>query len=194
VIKLEHEKVNFGGLWHSDTAYLDKPPMATMLIARETPPRGGDTLFANMYLAYETLSDGLRGVLDGLTAVNSSAKADTTRTREDRVRDSGKTDAKKQYDAEHPVVRTHPETGRKALYVNAFFTSELPWLPGAEGRELLELLCRQASVPEYQCRFRWRPDSLAFWDNRAVQHYAASDYWPERRVMERVTIIGDRPV
>ena len=88
VIKLEHEKVNFGGLWHSDTAYLDKPPMATMLVARETPPRGGDTLFANMYLAYETLSDGLRRMLDGLTAVNSSAKADVTKTREDRIKDS----------------------------------------------------------------------------------------------------------
>src|SRR5437764_5258082 len=112
VIKLEHEKVNFGGLWHSDTAYLDRPPMATMLIARETPPRGGDTLFANMYLAYETLSDGLRRLLDGLTAVNSSAKADVTKTREDRVRDSAKADARTEYSAEHPVVRTQPETGR----------------------------------------------------------------------------------
>src|SRR5258705_463060 len=118
VIKLEHEKVNFGGLWHSDTAYLDKPPMATMLVARETPPRGGDTLFANMYLAYETLSDGRRRLLDGLVVVNSSAKADVTRTREDRVRDSAKNDARQEYIAEHPVVRTHPETGRKALYAN----------------------------------------------------------------------------
>src|SRR5947207_5191279 len=118
VIKLEHETVNFGGLWHSDTAYLDKPPMATMLIARETPPRGGDTLFANMYLGYETLSDGLRRVLDGLTAMNSSAKADVTKTREDRIKDSGKTEANKECNAAHPVVRTHPETGRKAPYVN----------------------------------------------------------------------------
>ena len=108
VIKLEHEKINFGGLWHSDTAYLERPPMATMLIARETPPRGGDTLFANMYLAYETLSEGMKRVLDGLVTVNSSAKADVTRTREDRIKDSGKTEAKKEYVAEHPVVRTHP--------------------------------------------------------------------------------------
>src|SRR5256714_996104 len=99
VIKLEQEKVNFGGLWHSDTAYLDRPPMATMLIARETPPRGGDTLFANMYLAYETLSDGLRRLLDGLSAVNSSAKADVTKTREDRIKDSGKTEARQEYQA-----------------------------------------------------------------------------------------------
>src|SRR5256885_6600045 len=101
VIKLEHEKINFGGLWHSDTAYLATPPMATMLIARETPARGGDTLFANMYLAYETLSDGLRRVLDKLTAVNSSAKADATKTREDRIKDSGTTEAKKEYNSAH---------------------------------------------------------------------------------------------
>src|ERR1041384_7928446 len=118
VIKLEHEKVNFGGLWHSDTAYLERPPMATMLIARETPPRGGGPLFANMYVAYETLSDGMRRMLDGFTIVNSSAKADVTKTREDRVRDSAKNDARQEYVAEHPVVRTHPETGRKALYAN----------------------------------------------------------------------------
>src|SRR5204862_4360056 len=118
VVKLEHEKVNFGGLWHTDTAYLECPPMGTMLIAREVPPFGGDTLFANMYLAYETLSAGMRRSLDGLTAVNSSAKADTTKTREDRMRDGGRNDARAEYVAEHPVVRTHPETGRKALYVN----------------------------------------------------------------------------
>jgi taurine dioxygenase len=118
VVKLEHERVNFGGLWHSDTAYLEWPPMGTMLIAREVPPYGGDTLFANMYLAYETLSPGLRRLLDGLVAVNSSAKADVTKTREDRLRDGARPDAKREYEALHPVVRTHPETGRKALYIN----------------------------------------------------------------------------
>ena len=104
VVKLEHEKVNFGGLWHTDTAYLERPPMGTMLIAREVPPFGGDTLFANMYLAYETLSAGMRRMLDGLAAVNSSAKADVTKTREDRVREGAKADAKREYVAEHPVV------------------------------------------------------------------------------------------
>ena len=118
VVKLEHERHNFGGIWHTDTAYLETPPMATMLIAREVPPYGGDTLFANGYLAYETLSDGMKKMLDGLVAVNHSAKADVTRTREDRIRDGGKTEAKKEFVSEHPVVRTHPETGRKALYVN----------------------------------------------------------------------------
>ena len=122
VVKLEHERVNFGGLWHTDTAYLECPPMGTMLIARDVPPFGGDTLFANMYLAYETLSPGMRRLLDGLVAVNSSAKADVTKTREDRIRDAAKPDARHEYEARHPVVRTHPETGRKALYVNGGHT------------------------------------------------------------------------
>ena len=106
VVKLEHERVNFGGLWHSDTAYLERPPMGTMLIAREVPPYGGDTLFANMYLAYETLSPGMQRLLDGLVAVNSSAKADVAKTREDRLRDGARSDAKGEYVAEHPVART----------------------------------------------------------------------------------------
>src|SRR5438270_948299 len=122
VVKREHERINFGGLWHSDTTYLEYPPMGTMLIAREVPPLGGDTLFANMYLAYETLSDGMRHLLDGLVAVNSSAKADVTKTREDRMREAARADARAEYAAEHPVVRTHPETGRRALYVNGGHT------------------------------------------------------------------------
>src|SRR5439155_13203224 len=118
VLKLEHEKINFGGIWHSDTTYLDVPPMASMLVAREVPPAGGDTGFANMYLAYETLSSGMRRVLDGLVAVNSSAAADVSRTREDRLKDSARPAAKKDYAASPPVVRVYPETGRRALYVN----------------------------------------------------------------------------
>src|ERR671925_187011 len=113
VKKLEHERHNFGGIWHTDTAYLEEPPMGSMLLAREIPPYGGDTEFASQYAAYEALSPGMKRMLDGLYAVNSSAKADVTRTREDMVKEY-----KKHYEAEHPVVRTHPETGRKALYVN----------------------------------------------------------------------------
>ena len=122
VVKLEHEKTNFGGIWHSDTSYLERPPMATMLIAREVPPTGGDTLFANAYLAYEALSEGMKRMLDGVFAINSSAKADVSRTREDRVKDMKRGDAKTEYVGTHPVVRTHPETGRKALYVNIAHT------------------------------------------------------------------------
>ena len=193
VIKLEHEKINFGGLWHSDTAYLENPPMATMLIARETPPRGGDTLFANMYLAYETLSDGLRRVLDGLTAINSSAKADVTKTREDRIKDSAKTDARQEYNAEHPVVRTHPETGRKALYVNGGHTVGFKDMSAEESAPLLNYLFAHMVRPEFTCRFRWAVGSLALWDNRCTQHNPVNDYHGHRRVMHRVTLAGDVP-
>ena len=193
VIKLEHEKINFGGLWHSDTAYLESPPMGTMLIARETPARGGDTLFANMYLAYETLSEGMKRMLDGLITVNSSAKADTTRTREDRIKDSGKTDAKKEYVAEHPVVRTHPETGRKALYVNGGHTLRFKDMSVEESTPLLNYLFQHATRPEFTCRFRWEPGSIALWDNRCTQHNPVNDYHGHRRVMHRVTLAGDVP-
>ena len=193
VIKLEHEKINFGGLWHSDTAYLERPPMATMLIARETPPRGGDTLFANMYLAYETLSDGMRRMLDGLTIVNSSAKADVTRTREDRVRDSAKNDARQEYVAEHPVVRTHPETGRKALYANGGHALRFRDMTVEESAPLLSYLFAHATRPEFTCRFRWEEGSIALWDNRCTQHNPVNDYHGFRRVMHRVTLKGDVP-
>ncbi len=194
VIKLENEKVNFGGLWHSDTAYLEEPPMATMLIAREVPPFGGDTLFASMYLAYETLSDGMRRMLDGLVAVNSSAKADVTRTREDRVRDGAKPDAKKQFVAEHPVVRTHPETGRKALYVNYGHTVRFKDMTEEESAPILSYLFQHLARPELTCRFRWQPGSMALWDNRCTQHNPINDYHGHRRVMHRITLAGDRPL
>ncbi|MGH6682549.1 MAG: TauD/TfdA dioxygenase family protein, partial [Pseudolabrys sp.] len=155
VVKLEHETKNFGGIWHTDTAYLDKPPMATMLIAREVPPYGGDPLFANAYLAYETLSDGMKRMLDGLIAINASAKADVTRTREDRIRDGGKAEAKKEFVSEHPVVRTHPETGRKALYVNVAHTLRFAGMTEDESRPLLRFLFEHSVRPELTCRFRW---------------------------------------
>jgi taurine dioxygenase len=193
VIKLEHERMNFGGLWHSDTAYLEHPPMATMLIAREVPPFGGDTLFANMYLAYETLSDGMKRLLDSLVTVNSSAKADVTKTREDRMRDGAREDAKKQYVAEHPVVRTHPETGRKALYVNGGHTIRFKDMTEQESAPLLQFLFQHATRPEFTCRFRWDVGSIALWDNRCTQHNPINDYHGYRRVMHRVTLAGDRP-
>jgi taurine dioxygenase len=193
VIKLEHEHVNFGGLWHSDTAYLKDPPIGTMLVAREVPPFGGDTLFANMYLAYETLSAGMQRLLDGLVAVNSSAKADVTKTREDRLHDGARPDAKREYLAEHPVVRIHPETGRKALYINSGHTVRFKDMPEAESAPLLEYLFAHQQRPEFTCRFCWEVGSLAFWDNRCAQHNPINDYHGFRRVMHRVTLAGDRP-
>ena len=193
VVKLEHETTNFGGIWHTDTAYLEAPPMGTMLIAREVPPHGGDTLFANAYLAYQTLSDGLKHMLDALIAVNCSAKADVTRTREDRLRDAGKVAAKKEYISEHPVVRTHPETGRKALYVNIGHTVRFKNMTEAESAPLLNFLFEHQTKPEFTCRFNWRVGSLAFWDNRCALHNPVNDYHGFRRVMHRVTLAGDRP-
>jgi taurine dioxygenase len=193
VKKLEHETVNFGGIWHSDTAYLEEPPMASMLLARELPPYGGDTLFANMYLAYETLSEGMRKMLDPLTAINSSARADVTRTREDRLKSDGRGGAKKEYAAEHPVVRTHPETGRKALYVNVAHTARFGGMTEEESAPLLEYLFRHQTRPEFTCRFAWRVGSLALWDNRCTQHNPVNDYHGYRRLMHRITLAGDKP-
>jgi taurine dioxygenase len=193
VLKLESERVNFGGIWHSDTAYLDLPPMASMLVAREVPPAGGDTEFANMYLAYETLSEGMKRLLDGLVAVNSSAAADVSRTREDRLRDSARADARKEYTAAHPVVRVHPETGRRALYVNVAHTVRFENMTEEESAPLLQYLYRHQVRPEFTCRFRWRPGSVAFWDNRCAQHNAINDYHGHRRLLHRITLAGDKP-
>jgi taurine dioxygenase len=191
VKKLERERHNFGGIWHSDTAYLAEPPMGSMLLAREVPAAGGDTEFASQTLAYESLSAGMKRLLDGLIAVNSSAKADVTRTREDRVKEQG--GETKSYVAEHPVVRTHPETGRKALYVNLAHTVSFKDMSEEESAPLLQyLFCHQVR-PEFTCRFGWRVGSLAFWDNRCTQHNPINDYHGQRRVMHRITLAGDKP-
>ena len=193
VVKLEHERVNFGGVWHSDTTYLVEPPMATMLYAREVPPYGGDTLFANMHLAYETLSPGLKRVLDGLVGVSDSARADGSKTREDRIRDDGTPASGRRLVAEHPAVRTHAETGRKALYVNTAHTARFKDMTAEESAPLLAYLFRHLTRPEFTCRFRWQVGALAFWDNRAAQHDAINDYHGFRRVMERITLKGEQP-
>jgi taurine dioxygenase len=191
VVKLEHERFNFGGIWHSDTTYLGCPPMASMLYAIEIPPYGGDTLFANQYLAYDALSETYRKLLDGLVGVNSSLKADASKTREDRLRAAGV--ESKVLVSEHPVVRTHPETGRKALFANVGHTTHFKGLSEEESRPLLEYLFQHQVRPEFTCRFRWEPGSLAFWDNRCAQHNPVNDYHGFRRVMHRVTLAGDRP-
>ena len=192
VKKLEHEKVNFGGVWHSDTTYLELPPMASMLLARELPPHGGDTLFANMYLAYEGLSQGLKQVLEKLKAVNSSSKADASKTREDLIKTDGRA-VTQELVSEHPVVRTHPETGRKALYVNRAHTVRFKDMTEAESAPLLAFLFEHQVKPEFTCRFAWQPGSIALWDNRCTQHNPVNDYHGHRRLMHRITLAGDRP-
>jgi taurine dioxygenase len=193
VVKLEHERHNFGGIWHSDTTYLAEPPMGSMLLAREVPPYGGDTMFANQYLAYETLSDGLRKTLDGLVGVSSSAKADVSRTREDALKQAGAGATPKTLQAEHPIVRTHPETGRKALYTSDAHTACIKGWTEAESLPLLRFLWQHQVRPEFTCRFRWEVGSLAFWDNRCAMHNPINDYHGFRRVMHRITLAGDKP-
>ena len=193
VLKRPEETINFGGIWHSDTVYQAEPPMATVLYAKELPPIGGDTLFASQYQAYESLSAPLRAFLEGLTAVNSAAKGSSAQTREDRVVDGGTGLAAEVMQAEHPVVRTHPETGRKALYVNTGHTVRFTGMTEAESTPILEYLYQHQIKPEFCCRFVWRPGSLAFWDNRCAQHYPVNDYHGHTRLLHRITLKGDKP-
>ena len=194
VKKLEHEKVNFGGVWHSDTTYLEKPPMGSMLLSKEIPPYGGDTLFACQYAAYESLSDTMQRLLEGLQGINSSAKADVSKTREDRIKSDGNESLPKSFSSSHPVVRTHPETGRKALFINIAHTTGIEGLTDKESDSLLSFLFEHQVKPEFTCRWAWEPDALAFWDNRCAQHNPINDYHGFRRVLHRITLQGDKPV
>ncbi len=175
--------------WHSDVTWREIPSLGSVLRAIEIPAFGGDTLFADMEAAYAGLSARTKTRIEGMKAVHDFVhNFGLLMSEEERT-----THRAKYPEARHPVVRTHPVTGRKSLYVNAIFTRGIEGLSEDESAALLERLYREADVPEYQCRFRWRRDSIAFWDNRAVQHYAVSDYDPQHRVMDRVTVIGDRP-
>ena len=194
VVKLEHETINFGGVWHSDTTYLPAPPMATLLLARETPTTGGDTLFASQVAAYEALPTAMKARLAGLRAVNSSAKAEVSRTREDRLRDHSRPDASDVYEAIHPVVREHPETGLLSLFVNPAHTVRFEGMDEAESAPLLVELFEHQVRPEFTCRVRWSPGTLAIWDNRSLLHFPINDYDGQRRVMHRITLKGDVPV
>ncbi|MCC6296011.1 MAG: TauD/TfdA family dioxygenase [Pseudomonadales bacterium] len=193
VLKLPHETVNFGGLWHSDTTYLEAPAAGATLYAIEIPPLGGDTLFANMVLAYETLPEDIKARIQGLKVVNSSAKADVTKTREDRLKEVGGSAPRQEFVSIHPVVRTHPETGEKILYVNEGHAIHFDGWTEADSLPLLEALYKHQRKPEFQCRFRWSPGALAMWDNRSCQHYPVNDYHGHRRLLHRISLKGDRP-
>ena len=189
--------------WHTDTTMVADPPMGAILYAIEVPPYGGDTLFANQYLAYEALSDGMKRLLSTLRAVHSDRKVAGPKSganvgRSTKARDD---DTWRETVSVHPVVRTHPETNEKVLFVNAFTTHFVnfhtpanvrygqDFAPGAS--DLLNYLIGRAAIPEYQVRWRWTPNSVAIWDNRCTQHYAVQDYWPAVRKMERAGIVGD---
>jgi taurine dioxygenase len=180
-------------VWHSDTTFRLNPTKYTILRCQIMPKTGGDTLWANMETAYEGLSERFRRMIDGLTAVHDfqNFRVLFKNTDEDRAR------LRKMEELypnpSHPVVRTHPVTGRKCIYVNPQFTVRIEGLEPDESRAVLEVLFAQAQVPEYQFRLRWSPGAIVFWDNRSTQHYAANDYYPDRRRMERTAVVGDRP-
>lgn len=188
---------NFGGSWHSDFSFQETPPMASMLYAREVPPYGGDTLWTNMYLAYETLSDGLKRMLSGLRVIHSGTRSYGTQGLFARgqggkamtVNPSVEGDA----EVSHPVVRTHPDSGRKALFINSVYAIRFDSWTEAESKPLLDHLNSHSIRPEFTCRFNWRKGSLALWDNRCTQHFAINDYDGSRREMHRTTIAGERP-
>jgi taurine dioxygenase len=187
VIQADEKSTRVAGEeWHSDVSCDAKPPMGTILYMKVVPTTGGDTLFASMYAAFDALSDSMRRFLDGLTAIHDGA-----RNYEGRRPAPGRGEAFPR--AEHPVIRTHPETGRKGVYVNRMFTTRIVQLEKRESDAILQMLFGHVENPEFQCRFHWRPGSVAFWDNRCTQHLALWDYYPQRRYGHRVTIAGDKP-
>jgi taurine dioxygenase len=196
IIKEKDTRTNFGGGWHSDMSYQEKPCMATLLYSIEVPARGGDTLFASMTAAYDALSEGMQKLLDGLRAVFSASKVHGAAgfyKDADHPMDMTKNAAREEARFLHPVVRTHPETGRKALYLDLPHVDRLEGMRTAESVPLMEFLYQHATQPLFTTRFRWQPGCLAIWDNRCVQHYALNDYAGQRREMNRITIKGDVP-
>ena len=181
--------------WHADTTCLAAPPMGGILYALETPPQGGDTMFANQYLAYEALSDGMKELLGGLRAVHNDTRVAGPQSKASRGRSTGvrEDDAWRPTESLHPIVRTHPESGRKSLFVNISYTRRLEGMTEAESAPLLDYLFRHAARPEFTFRFRWAPGSVTFWDNRCVNHIAVNDYHGYRRDMRRVQVVGTPP-
>jgi taurine dioxygenase len=180
--------------WHTDTTMVAEPPMGAILYAIEVPPYGGDTLFANQYLAYETLSDGMKRLLGGLRAVHSDRTVAGPKVDHTGRSTKARADADwRETISVHPVVRTHPETRRKLLFVNYSYTTNFEGMTEEESRPLLHYLFEQGHRPEFTCRFRWTKGAVAFWDNRCVKHLAVNDAQPFRRYMRRVQIAGDRP-
>ena len=194
VSKEPDQKKNIGGAWHTDHTYYLEPAMGSILLAHQVPKKGGDTLFSSMYAAYETLSDGLKDTLKNMYGRHSSRHVFGTSRAErndDTVGRIINSDKAKQ-DAIHPVVITHPETGKKALFVNPTFTLGFDGWSDEESKPLLNYLYSQATKPEFTCRFKWEEGSIAFWDNRSTWHLAVNDYHGQRRLMHRITINGTR--
>jgi alpha-ketoglutarate-dependent taurine dioxygenase len=193
----ERQVSTFGNAWHSDFSFLEEPPAGSLLYALETPAHGGDTLWANMYTAYETLSAGMRRMLDGLKAIHTGKPYGVqggAGIRGSRSIQITRGDPEADREIAHPVVRTHPESGRKALFVNAIYTTRFEGMSEVESRPLLNFLFEHSTRPEFTCRFRWSNRTLAIWDNRCTLHYAVNDYDGYRRLLHRTTFAGERPV
>ena len=180
-------------LWHSDVTFRQSPPLGSILCGRVIPPVGGDTLFADMYAAYEALDEKIKAKIDDAKAVHVWPDAWVNMAMKSQNLDQDEF-WRRYPNPAHPVVRKHPQTGRRSLFVNTAFTRHIVGMEKSESDALLAFLYNQATIPEYQCRFRWRKNSVAFWDNRCTQHYAAADFYPQKRVVERITISGDKPV
>ena len=194
VLKKETETANFGGVWHSDTTYQPCPPMATMLYALELPPIGGDTLFSNQVQAYQTLTDGLKETLSTLKIICRPDKAAAMATRADRIAEQGRDTSKDNLVGIHPVIRTHPETKKKSLYVNQAHSCHFEGWSIAESEGLLNFLYAHQIKEEFQCRHVWQKGDVAIWDNRCTLHYPVNDYHGHRRLLHRITLKGDNPV
>ena len=196
VLKITHNEKSPGreNLWHSDVTWRKEPSLGSVLRMLEKPENGGDTLFSDMYAAYDDLSDEVKQRLEGAVAVHDFVGFRKRLIKEGKSPKEIEAFNKKFPMPEHPVFRTHPDTGKKVIYVNRAFTQYIKGWEEKESKDMLDFLYSRASTPEYQCRFAWENNSIAFWDNRACQHYANSDYWPQIRRVERVTIVGDRPV
>ncbi|MEC8204421.1 MAG: TauD/TfdA family dioxygenase, partial [Pseudomonadota bacterium] len=195
VDKKPEDKLNFGWEWHSDTSHLEVPSLGSILVAKIVPPTGGDTFFANQYLAYDSLSDGMKKMLVRMRAVHSNGRILRTLAEgktPPRGSESMSADWAEMW-ATHPVVRTHPETGRKALYVNEMHTERFEDMTVDESQPLLQFLYEHSTRPELTCRFQWEEGSIAFWDNRCAQHLALNDYPGHRRLMHRVQVKGTAP-
>jgi taurine dioxygenase len=196
VLKITHNEKSRGreNTWHSDVTWRKEPSLGSVLRMLEKPENGGDTLFSDMYAAYDDLTDEVKQKLEGAVAVHDFVGFRKRLIKEGKSPKEIEAFNKKFPMPEHPVFRTHPDTGKKVIYVNRAFTQYIKGWEEDESKDMLDFLYSRASTPEYQCRFAWENNSIAFWDNRACQHYANSDYWPQIRRVERVTIIGDRPV